>query len=205
MTDDVREVLTNARVKYSDKEVVGGITSITDAKNFEAGIEVTVRGYVTTYYDQGYGFLLINEDNTDGILIYFQKTDVVDYKPVAGDYVEINGTTAIFSGQKEVSHINSVVKLGHEELEPIKATADDINNNYLDYEYRFIELEATVSSRQGYYTYFEGIDLAFFCRKSGNPLMVGDHVILRGTIFPFGTTYELQSIYDSITIIRTEE
>ena len=205
MTDDVREVLTNARIKYSDKEVISGITSITDAKDLEAGIEVTVRGYVATYYDYGYGFLLINEDNTDGILIYFQKTDVIDYKPVAGDYVEINGTTAMFSGQKELSHINSVVKLGHEELKPIKVTADDINNNYLDYEYRFIEFESTVIARDGYYTYFEGINMPFFIRKAGNPLIEGDYVIFKGTVLPFGASYELQSIYDSITIIRTEE
>lgn len=195
------EVFAKAEIVYSDENVIEGITEIKDLKNLSSGTIVTVRGYVACFLEGMYEFLLIDEENQYGVVVYVQVNDPIEEMPVAGDYIELNGSTSSYGGMFEISMVNSIEKIGEKTLTPQKVTSKELNDNSSKYLYRYIEMELTVITRETYYTTFEGVDIFFFNRKAGNPLRVGDEIIFRGTVGEYGNVHELMGYYDQLTIV----
>lgn len=202
---DNEEMFHAAEIVYSENTIIDGITKIKDLKNLETGTVVAVRGYVACYLESKKSFLLIDEKNEYGIVIYMQVNDDVGYLPNQGDYVEVSGSVTVFSSMLELSYINSITKLGEETLTPHKVSVHELNQNPAKFLYKYIEVELTVTLRDSYYTYFEGLDFYYFNRSGRNPLSVGDTVIIKGTITEFGTILELESHYENLTIVNKAE
>lgn len=198
------QVLANAQITFSEDEIIEGITKLNDLKNVDAGTAVTVRGYVATYIEFGDGFLLIDDKNEYGVVIYIQNNDPITNLPAEGDYVEVNGSVTNYGGLLEITYINRIDKISSKTLTPQKVTAHELNTNSGKYLYKYIEIELTVTQRESYYTYFEEIDMYFFSRAGGNPLKVGDEIIFRGTVTPHSTLHELQGVYENIEVLNRD-
>lgn len=199
-----QEIFDNAQITFAEDETIEGVIKLKDLKNIDPGTIVTVRGYVATYLEFGDGFLLIDDKNEYGVVIYIQSNDPITNRPAEGDYVEVNGSVTNYGGLLEITYINRIDKISSTTLTPQKVTAHELNSNSSKYLYKYVEIELTVSQRESYYTYFEEIDMYFFSRAGGNPLKVGDEIVFRGTVTPHSTLHELQSVYENIEVLNRD-
>lgn len=189
-------------IEYKEKPVIDGVISIEEARSVEVGTGVTVRGYVAHYYEYGgKQVLLVDENNENGIIVYFQAGDRVNEVPAIGAYVEVKGKATVWSGLREITNIDSIKVLGSKEIQPIKVTIEELNKNPAKYLCRYIEFEGVVKSSASYYTYFEGLDFYYYNRLR-TIIEPGKKVIFRGTVATFGTLYELLTLYSNIEIIE---
>lgn len=192
---------TDKSVIFSEKIVVDGVSSIADVKKMQIGVGVTVRGYVANYCDKEDSFVLIDENNENGILVHIRSTDPINTFPSFGQYIEIVGSTSFYDSEFGIANIESIEIVGESKnIEPIQLTLDELEKNFDNYLYRYLEISGTVVDKNTYHTYLDGLTCALFSRNSGNPVKIGDHITLRCTVGYFGNVREVQYSYNDVTV-----
>lgn len=179
------------------------LISITEAKTLPLGSQVTVQGCVATYITSN-SFLIVDEKNQDGIVIYIPSGYTSSELPKFGDLIEITGFTQLYNNMFEITNINSFSVIGYKELEPIKISLDEEWNDYASYAYRYIEFEGVVNTElsETRNTYFYNIPIIHYGNTTNNPLLTAKKVIFRGTVLIYNSTYQLRATYDNIVIIE---
>ncbi len=193
--------ITQSSIIFGEKTIIDGISSIPAVKETQLGVSVTVRGYVANYCDRGDSFILVDENNENGILVSIRSNDPIEVFPAFGQHVEIVGSVSRYDGEFCVSNIESITVVGEsKEIEPLKLSIEEMNENTEEYLYRYIEFSGTVEYIETYYTFVEGLSVVMFSRAIANPMKVGDNITVRCTIGYFGTVYEIQYSYLDVEI-----
>ena len=192
---------TNNSIAFSEKIIAEGISSIADVKKMQLGVGVTVRGYVANYCDKEDSFLLIDENNENGILVHIRSTDSVKIFPSFGQYIEIAGSTSFYDSEFGIANIESLEIVGEsKDIEPIRLSLDELEENFDNYLYRYLEISGTVVETNTYHTYLDGLTYSLFSRNPSNPVKIGDKITLRCTVGYFGNVREVQYSYKDVTI-----
>ena len=77
---------------------------------------VTVRGYVASYLTNT-TFLLIDESNSDSIIVYMPISGYNSVRPKVGDRVEISGYSMLYGGNNQIANPNSITTLKTDSIE----------------------------------------------------------------------------------------
>ncbi len=201
----VNDLPSHSKLVCGERKVVEGISSISSIKELELGVEVTIRGYVANRCEKSNSFIVVDENNENGILVQIRINDIVSNSnitsPSFGEYVEIAGSISNYNGKFCLSSIRSIKVVGEsKEIEPIKLALNEVNKHHDDYIYRYIEIEGIVEHMEQNYTYLRGLDVVLFSRVAKNPMLVNNEVSVRGTLSYFGNICEFDYNYDDVTI-----
>ena len=198
------EMLVNAPKTYTPQIELNGITEIKDLNKLSPGTLVTARGYVAHYLSGGDRFLLVDEANRHGIVVYMPKNKYSDVMPAVGDYVEISSELIYYSSMPELSNVTSIQKIGEKHIAPEQITLHQLSSNTTKYLYKYIEVELVVASPAptSNKTFFEGLDIYYYTKLTNNLLKVGDTVLFRGTVINYATIQELETDISNVEILN---